>query len=240
MKFKVAYIYDVIGDNEALIVRNDKGINSLEDLKGRSVAAPFGSTTHYHLIVALKTRGIEPESVTLLDMPNPDILTAWKRGDLDAAFVWDPTRQQMLDSGGSVLISSRQLAEEGYLTADLCLVHNAFATQYPELVTRYVAVQNRAVEFCRSHPNEAAAAIARQFSITPEEALAQMNNLVLLNGAEQAAPDYIGTPNAPGHIAEVLKDTADFMVQQKSIRSAPGLEKFKQAVEPSFVNRALE
>ncbi len=43
---EVIWIHDVIGDSEALAVRNASGINQIQDLAGKVVAAPFGSTTH--------------------------------------------------------------------------------------------------------------------------------------------------------------------------------------------------
>ena len=39
---------------ESMVVRTDKNIASFRDLKGKTVAAPFGSTTHYLLLQALK------------------------------------------------------------------------------------------------------------------------------------------------------------------------------------------
>ncbi|MDT8344489.1 MAG: hypothetical protein RQ752_08640 [Thermohalobaculum sp.] len=43
----------VIGEAESLIVCNGSGIAALEDLKGRRVAVPVGSTAHFSLMGAL-------------------------------------------------------------------------------------------------------------------------------------------------------------------------------------------
>ena len=37
---------------EAMVVRTDANIKSFKDLKGKTVAAPFGSTTHYLLLAS--------------------------------------------------------------------------------------------------------------------------------------------------------------------------------------------
>ena len=43
-------ISDVIGAAEALIARDGSGITKIEDLKGKKVAVPLGSTAHYSLM----------------------------------------------------------------------------------------------------------------------------------------------------------------------------------------------
>ena len=87
---KLFWILDDIADAEALIARNGSGINGIKDLKGKKVATPFVSTAHYQLMVALKLDGVDPKSVNVMNMRPPEIAAAWERGDIDAAFIWDP------------------------------------------------------------------------------------------------------------------------------------------------------
>ena len=51
---------------------------------------PFVSTTHFHTLFALEQFGIAPSDVQILNMQPDAIAAAWERGDIDAAFVWDP------------------------------------------------------------------------------------------------------------------------------------------------------
>lgn len=236
---RVFWIYDIIGANEALVVRAASPVKTLRDLVGRTVAAPFGATTHYHLLAALKEGGVDPKTVKIVDMQPPDMLAAWLRGDIDAGFVWEPTLAKMLEAGGRVLIESGELAAKGYVTGDIGFVRNGFAERYPDLVVAYLENQIRAVEFYRTRPKEAAASVARQFGISEAEAARQMATLVLLNGKEHLGPAYFGTMAAPGKLAEVFKDTADFLVSQGLIRNAPGVEAFRKAIDSSFIERAI-
>ena len=52
----------------ALVVRQDAGINNVEDLRGKTVAAPFASTTHYHIMVALKLNNVDARQVHILNL----------------------------------------------------------------------------------------------------------------------------------------------------------------------------
>lgn len=238
LPYEVMWLYDVIGDNEALVVKKGKGITKVADLAGKKVAAPFGSTTHYHLLVAFKEFGLDPKTVTVLDMQPPDMLAAWVRGDLDAGFVWEPTLIKMLESGGEVLVSSRALAEKGYLTADVAVVRKGFAEKYPQMVATYVKTLGRAVDFYREKPQEAARAVAKEFNLTEAEALRQMKTMTFLNTKEHLGPKYLGTTGKPGGLGKALKDAADFLVSQKTIKSAPDLAAFQKAANPKYAEMA--
>lgn len=237
--FDVIWIHDIIGDNEALVVKEDSGINSVKDLAGKKIAVPFGATTHYHLLAAMELAGVDPESVEIFDMQPPDALAAWNRGDIDGSFIWEPTLAKMLEADGKVVIYSRKLAEAGYLTGDITVVRQGFARDYPELVVTYLLGEIQAVDFYRNNPEKAAAAVSRQFNIPQEEAARQMGSLVLLSGKEQLDPQYMGPSSGSGKLAQVLKATADFLVTQKTIISAPGVEAFQAALHPEYLEEAL-
>ncbi len=236
---EVIWIYNIIGENEALVVGRESGIHEVTDLRGRRVAAPFGATTHYHLMVALELAGVEEDELTILDMPPADMRAAWQRGDIDAGFVWEPTLAAMLELDGRVLVSSGELAAQGFLTGDIGIASRAFAQAYPQLVERYLETQIRAVEFIRANPDEAAAAVGREFGIDQEEALRQMSSLVFLSGDEQLSSDYLGTPGATGALADVFVATGEFLASQRTIRSAPSREVFETAINPAYLERAV-
>lgn len=238
--YQVIWIHDLEGENESLVVRKGKGVKAVTDLVGKKVAAPFGSTTHYSLLGALKVFGVDPAKVKILDMQPPDMLVAWQRGDLDAGYVWEPTLKKMVDAGGEIILTSRTKAEKGYLTGDVAVVHKAFAEKYPDLVMRYLRMQNKGVELWQKSPKEAAAAVAKAFSIPPDEAEREMKTLVWVPGKEQLSDAYLGTSAKRGKFAKVLKDTADFLVSQKTIKTAPDLATFEKAVDTSYLEKALK
>ena len=52
---KAFYLASISGVDEALVVRNGSGINSLADLKGKKLAAAPVSTDHYQLLALIKS-----------------------------------------------------------------------------------------------------------------------------------------------------------------------------------------
>ena len=238
--YEVVWIYDVIAENEALVVKKGKGIKEFKDLAGKKVAAPFGSTTHYHLLVAFKVFGLDPKKATILDMQPPDMLAAWLRGDIDAGFVWEPTLIKMVESGGEILVSSKALADKGYITADVAVARKAFAEKYPDLVGKYLVNLSKAVDYYRQSPAEAAKLQAKEFNLPEPEMARQMKTMVMLNGKEQLGAKYLGTCAKRGGLAKALKDTADFLKAEKRIKEAPTLAAFQKGVNPCYLEKALK
>jgi taurine transport system substrate-binding protein len=204
------------------------------------VAAPFGSTTHYHLLVAFKVFGLDPRKATVLDLQPPDMLAAWQRGDIDAGFVWEPTLIKMKEAGGEILVTSKQLADKGFITADVAVVRTAFAQKYPAFVQTYVANLSKAVDFYRKNEAEAARLQAKEFKLPEAEMARQMKTMIMLNGKEQLGAKYLGTCQKRGQLVKALKDTADFLKQEKRIKDAPPTATFEKGVNPCYLERAMK
>ena len=83
----------VIASSERLIARPE--IKSMKDLEGKRIAYPPGSSSHYGLNAALKSYNVDASKVKLLGLAPVDMVAAWKRGDIDAGFVWSPFSYQM-------------------------------------------------------------------------------------------------------------------------------------------------
>lgn len=239
LDYQVIWLADVIGSNEALAVKKDRGIHQMSDLKGKTIAVTFGSTTQYTLLGALKTNNIDPKDVKILDMKPNDMLAAWKRGDIDGGYVWHPTLQQMIDDQGQVLVDSGKLVDKGIITADVIVVRKEFAKQHPDLVADYIKSQIKAVQLFRDNPDQAAAAVGKEFAISQAEALSMMKELIWLSGTEQASAKYLGSKQQAGDFSRVLEDTAKFLKQQGLIDNVPTSEVFQKAVAPEYLKQAM-
>ncbi|MCV4285803.1 taurine ABC transporter substrate-binding protein [Pseudomonas capsici] len=140
-----------IGAAEALVARNGSGIEKPQDLVGKKVAVPFVSTGHYSLLAALKHWNIDPAKVTIVNLAPPAIAAAWKRGDIDATYVWDPALGVARETG-KVLITSGELAKVGAPTFDAWIVRKDFAAKNPQLVSAFAKVTLDAYASYRQDP----------------------------------------------------------------------------------------
>jgi len=230
LPYKVYFIHDIIGAAESLAVRNESGIQTVKDLSGKKVATPFGSTAHFSLLSALKLEGVDPKSVTILDLQPQDILAAWQRKDIDAAFVWNPVLAKLVAEDGSTIVTAEELAQKGAITADVAIASGKFSEAYPEFIKQYVAVLDSAVQLYRDNPEEAAAALAPILSTDEKDALEQTKQLVWLTSKEQADAKYLGPEKSKSGFADVLKQTGEFLVEQGQITASPELAQFQDAI----------
>ncbi|MBR1598865.1 MAG: aliphatic sulfonate ABC transporter substrate-binding protein [Lachnospiraceae bacterium] len=230
LDIEVFWIGDIIGKAETLVAKNGSGISTLADLKGKKVATPFASTAHYSLLNALKLEGIDESEVTILDMETDKINAAWQTGDIDAAYVWYPVLSELLKDG-TAITDSEELAGKGVVTADTNVVRRAYADANPDVITKFVELQLRANDIINNDSDKAAEEIASVLEISKEDAAEQITQFTYLTADEEI--DYLDSS-----FAATLKDTADFLVEQKSITSAPELSEFNSKVTSEFVKKA--
>jgi len=235
---EMIWIHEVLGEIEGLAVKNGSGIEKVEDLAGKRIATPFASTCHYVLLNLLEEAGIEDE-VELLDMKTAEIVAAWERGDVQAAYTWQPSLGELLKTG-SVLVSSADMAERGYITANVDIVRKDFSNKYPEVVADFVAMMEEAGDIYRNDPQEAAQIVADELQIPAEEALMQMQGSLWITPEDLLTENYFGTSEEPGDFARIMKDTGDFLVEQKSIDESPSQEAFNDFVNPKYIEMHLE
>ena len=236
--YEVFWFHDVIGTAESLVAQKDSGINSVADLVGKKVATPFASTAHFSLQNALTLNGVDASEVELYDMQPDDIYAAWVRGDIDAAYVWDPVLSKLYENGGVTITSSAELAKQGVVTADLAVINKDFAEKYPSIATGYIKAQMYAVDLFNSDRDKALQEIAESIDISVSDAENQANGFIYPSGEEQLSDAYFGADGKSGEIAQILKQAADFLVEQGSIDSAPDISVFEQYSTGEYIERA--
>jgi len=76
----------------ALIARADSGIakGDLASLKGKKIAASFGTINHLYILALIEKGGLTPNDVTLVNTPPPDMTVALLAKGIDAFVGWDP------------------------------------------------------------------------------------------------------------------------------------------------------
>ncbi len=215
------YVSSISGTDEALVVRNGAGIAAPADLRGKRLSAAPVSTDHYQLLATLKQNGIAEKDATVLALPQPEIVAAWHRGDLDGAFVWDPALSE-LKKNGTVLLTSKQVAERGAPTFNAWVATTAFETSDPAFVQRFaaeIAKQNASFLTDKAAWTEDSAnvkAIAKLLGGTPHDQAAGLHDLNLLPASAQATEAWLGG-GEKGGVAKILKDTAVFLKEQHKI-----------------------
>lgn len=236
----VVWVNRVLGSSEALIAKDSANIQTVADLRGKTVATPSSSTAQYSLLQALKLYGVNVSEVTILEMPAAAIVLAWKVGDIDAAYIWNPTLAEVAELGGShIVIDSAELAKEGVVTADITLVSSEFSKKYPELTEGFVRAMDRAVLLYEGSKDEAVSACGAYLNTDAKTVQSEMEGGIWLSAKEQTTPAYLGTSQAKGNLARTLKETGDYLFSMKVTASAPELSVFEKMVNPGYAEKIV-
>jgi taurine transport system substrate-binding protein len=236
------WIVEDIASAEALVVRDGSGIAAPQDLKGKKLGVPFVSTTHFHTLFALEQFGIDPKDLEVLNMQPNQIAAAWERGDIDAAFVWDPALGRIKKSG-KVLITSGLLSSWGKATFDGMVVNRSFAEANGDFMATFVKVIAAADAAYRDDPNsfsgdsDNAAKIVKMVGGNAEDVPGVLTLYNFPTLEQQASCAWLGC-GKDGGAARALQFTSEFLKNEKKIDSLqPDYGKF---VNSSFVEAAMK
>ncbi len=242
VEMQLIWIVEDIAAAEALVVRDGSGIETFEDLEGKKLGVPFVSTTHFHTMFALEHHGVDPSEVEILNMQPPQIAAAWERGDIDAAFVWDPALGQIKQSG-EVLITSGELSALGRPTFDGLVADMAWAEENAEGVARFIKVLAEADGDYRDKPDawtpdsEPVQRIVGLIGGNPDDVPEVLELYDFPTMEEQISCAWLGCGEEGGAVKALIY-TSEFLVEQRTIPQA--LDDYTPHVTPKYVEMALE
>ncbi len=239
VELQLFWILDNIGKSEALVARDGSGIETPADLKGKKVAVPFVSTSHFHLLVGMnKVWNIDPREVEILNLKPPQIVAAWQRGDIDAAYVWPPALSEILKTGKAIS-DSEVIGAASVPTFDGLVVDKAWAAENPKLMEAFTRVL--AESYADYNANKAAwtvdspqvQGIVKLIGGDGPSTVEALELLSFPNADEQASDTWLG-----GGATRALTESAKFLVEQKQIGKS--LDDYASYVNGSFAEAAAK
>ena len=236
------WILDDIGAAEALVAKNGSGINSVADLKGKKIAVPFNSTTHFHTMVALEQAKVNPADVQILNMRPPEVRAAWQRGDIQATFIWDPVLAEVKKDGKVITTSGKISADTGKATFDGYVVNKDWAKANRDFVVKFVKVLAAADDNYRRNTakwtkdSAEVKAVAKWSGAKPDDVPGSMA-LYRFPTAQEQATHWLGG-GAGSTAAKALAATAQFQLAQKQIEKT--LPDYSVAVNATYAADAAK
>jgi sulfonate transport system substrate-binding protein len=150
----------------ALVVSKDSAITSVQQLKGKKVAATRGTDPWFFLLRSLRNVGLDIDDVTLVDLQHPDGRTALERGQVDAWAGLDPhMAASQLDAGSKLIYRNVAFNTFGALN-----VREDFLQTQPEIVDIVLRTYDRARRAARGNLDATAQTLAAASNVEPNVA----------------------------------------------------------------------
>jgi NitT/TauT family transport system substrate-binding protein len=160
------------------IVRPGANIKTAKDLSGKKVASPqLGGTQDISLRNYIAKNGLKTSdkggTVQVIPLANADILTQFKQGQIDGAWVPEPWASRLVNEDkGTILVDERTLWPNGKFETTNVVVSTKFLTQHPDLVTKFLQAHVDTVQYINSNLADAKTLVNAQLKLLTGKALA--------------------------------------------------------------------
>ena len=148
-----------------MILTNNDEIVSAKDLVGKKVAGPKGTILHQVLIAALNNEGYSIDDVEFINMGIPEASVALEDGSVDAALIAGPAAYKAVKNGSKVVANGEGLVDGIIVTA----VSKEFAEKHPDVIERFIKVENETLEYINNNFDEAMEKVAEEVGLTVDE-----------------------------------------------------------------------
>ena len=163
---RIVLVVDVSHGADVVVGR--RGMRTMKDLKGKSIAVESSALGAFVLSRALALNGMQASDVKVVHLESNEQPGAFEKGEVDAAVTFDPYRAQFLRAGGKTLFDSTQMPGE---IVDLLAVRASVIDKKPNAVRALLAGWFGALDYMNTDPKDAARRMGIRQQTTGEQFL---------------------------------------------------------------------
>ena len=156
-----------LGSGNGIVVPKASGVQSLAELKGKTISVPFASTAHGMLLRAVKAQGWDPERDVTIVTQAPEVAgSALQANKIEAHADFVPFAELFPHRGYARKIFDGSQANAPTLHGSL--VDTDFAKKYPEIVVAFLRAAIEAERLIAAEPEKYSELIAKVTGIEAE------------------------------------------------------------------------
>lgn len=154
----------------ATMVSGNSPVKTFADLKGKKVGVvALGSQNHLFTLEEAVRAGIDPKSVTVVQLPFAQMQQALAQGQVDAVVATQPFTAQIQAAGGRVINWPEVDLNPG--GNGTCWAASAqYIKSHPDVIKNFIAAHTEAINYAKAHVDEARAQVPKFMDVTPEQA----------------------------------------------------------------------
>ena len=212
---RIILVVDVSHGADVIVGR--RGMRSMQDLKGKSVAVEGSAVGAFVLSRALALNGMQAGDVNVVHLETNEQPSAFEKGQVDGAVTFDPYRAKFLRAGAKILFDSKQIPGE---IVDLLAVRANVLEQRPKAVRALLAGWFAAIDYMKGDPQDAARRMGIRQQTTGEQFLEAQRGLHVPSRDENLKMLGGATPELAVTGRRLLK----LMVDAKLLRAGVDIE----------------
>ena len=149
---------------DAVVANTDKGINSIADLKGKTIGVSSGTSAEIILNLALASAGLTQDDVTLTEMDANGMVTAMVSGGVDACATWSPSTMTIANALGDkalTLATNNDYVDQVTFPSSF-ITTEKFASENHDVLVRFSRALLKAQDYRAANIEEVAKWVAKQ------------------------------------------------------------------------------
>jgi NitT/TauT family transport system substrate-binding protein len=203
--------------NGADVVVGRRGMKSMRDLSGKSVAVESSALGAFVLSRALSLNKMQASDVNVVHLETNEQPAAFEKGQIDGAVTFDPFTSQFLRAGANTLFDSSQIPGE---IVDLVAVRESTLKTHPNAIQSLLAGWFAALDYMKREPADAAQRMGKRQQTTGEQFLLAQRGLHVPSREENLR--MLGGPSP--ELAVTGHRLLALMLEAKLLRSGVRIE----------------
>lgn len=145
---------NAISKSEKIIVNKDSNINSIQDLKGKTVATHFGTSGEAMLLIALENAGLTKKDINLLNVNITNLENTLINKEADVISTWEPYTTHIRGSNYKMLADITNYSDKIILTSSFVSTLE-YINNHRETVSKFSRAILKAMDYRKDHIDEA-------------------------------------------------------------------------------------
>lgn len=183
-----------LGVNDRVVALPGSGIEEIEDLQGRDIAVPEGTSGDMILRVALDNAGMTREDVNVIAMDPSTVVSSMTSGQIDAAAIWYPLLDTIEEAQPDLVeVASSTDFYPGHTFPGTIVARNEFVDESSDAIVRFIQVLQDANDYREENFDETITLTAEYLDVEEENVRSNAENIVYPSTAELVSQSQDGT-----------------------------------------------
>ncbi|MBD3669460.1 MAG: ABC transporter substrate-binding protein [Gammaproteobacteria bacterium] len=169
---KIVLIHDISEGADVIVAK--RGIESVEQLKGKRIGVESGALGAFMITRALEVHDMSIADVEVVNLDVNLHEAAFKDGRIDAAVTFEPVRTILLNHGGNEIFTSSDIPNE---IVDVMVVHANVFEENLKSIRSLIDAWFSALDYLNNNEEKAANIISERLKISSQEVLESYQGL---------------------------------------------------------------